>query len=53
MTKSELIEKMAKDVDISKAVAGRALDSFIDGIVAISNPFHGSCPEQRTSMSLP
>lgn len=32
MTKAELIEKMAKDVDISKAAAGKALDSFIDGI---------------------
>ena len=33
MTKTELIDKMAKDADISKAVAGKALDSFIDGIV--------------------
>jgi DNA-binding protein HU-beta len=32
MTKADLIEKMAKDADVSKAVAGRALDSFIDGI---------------------
>jgi len=32
MTKADLIEKMAKDADVSKAVAGRVLDSFIDGI---------------------
>ena len=32
MTKADLIEKMAKDADVSKAVAGRSLDSFIDGI---------------------
>lgn len=33
MTKAELVEKMAKDAGISKAVAGKALDSFIDGVV--------------------
>jgi DNA-binding protein HU-beta len=32
MTKAELIDKMAKDADISKAAAGKALDSFIDGV---------------------
>ncbi len=32
MTKTELIEKMSKDSDISKAAAGKALDSFIDGV---------------------
>jgi DNA-binding protein HU-beta len=32
MTKAELIEKMAKDVDVSKTAAGKALDSFIDGV---------------------
>lgn len=32
MTKTELIEKMAGDADISKAAAGKALDSFVDGI---------------------
>jgi len=32
MTKADLIEKMASDADISKAAAGKALDSFIDGI---------------------
>jgi DNA-binding protein HU-beta len=32
MTKAELIEKMAKDADVSKAAAGKALDSFIDGV---------------------
>ena len=32
MTKAELVEKMATDADISKAAAGKALDSFIDGI---------------------
>jgi DNA-binding protein HU-beta len=33
MTKSELAEKMAKDAGISKAEAGKALGSMIDGIV--------------------
>lgn len=32
MTKVELIEQMAKDAEISKVAAGKALDSFIDGI---------------------
>jgi len=32
MTKQELIEKMAKDADISKAAAEQALNSFMDGI---------------------
>ena len=32
MTKAELIEKMAKEAKITKAAAGRALDSFIDGV---------------------
>ena len=32
MTKAELIEKMAKDAGTSKAVAGKSLDSFIDGV---------------------
>lgn len=32
MTKAEIIDKMAKDADISKAAAGKALDSFVDGL---------------------
>jgi DNA-binding protein HU-beta len=32
MTKAELVEKMATDADISKAAAGKALDSFMDGV---------------------
>lgn len=32
MTKAEIIEKMAKEADVSKAAAERALDSFIDGV---------------------
>ncbi len=32
MTKQELIEKMAKDADISKTAADKALASFMDGI---------------------
>lgn len=32
MTKVEIIEKMAKDANVSKAAAQKALDSFIDGI---------------------
>jgi len=33
MTKADLVEKMAKDAGLSKAAAGKALDSFIDGVV--------------------
>jgi len=32
MNKSELVEKMAEGADISKAAAGRALDSFIQAV---------------------
>ncbi len=32
MNKSELIEKIASDADITKAAAGRALDSFIAAV---------------------
>ena len=32
MNKSQLIDKIAEDADISKAAAGRALDSFISAV---------------------
>jgi DNA-binding protein HU-beta len=32
MTKAEMIEKIAKDAGITKAAAGKAYDSFLDGI---------------------
>lgn len=32
MTKAELIEKMANDAGITKAAAGKAFESFLDGI---------------------
>ncbi len=32
MTKAELVEKMAKDAGITKAAAGKAYDSFLDGV---------------------
>ena len=32
MTKTDLIGKMAKDSKLSKAAAGKALDSFVDGV---------------------
>ena len=32
MTKAELVEKIAKDADISKVAAAAALNSFIEGI---------------------
>ena len=32
MTKAELVETMAKDAKISKAAAGKALDSFSDSV---------------------
>jgi DNA-binding protein HU-beta len=32
MTKAELVEKMANDSGVSKAAAGKALDSFIENI---------------------
>ena len=33
MTKADLIEKMASDADISKAAAGKALDSFVEAVI--------------------
>jgi len=32
MTKGDLVEKMAKDADISKSAANKAMNSFIDGV---------------------
>ena len=32
MTKAELIETMAKDAGTTKAAAGKALQSFLDGV---------------------
>ena len=32
MTKAELLEKIAKDAGITKAAAGKAYESFLDGI---------------------
>jgi DNA-binding protein HU-beta len=32
MNKAELIEAMAQDAKVTKAAAGRALESFIDGV---------------------
>jgi len=32
MTKIELVDKMAKDAKVTKAAAGKALDSFVDGV---------------------
>ena len=32
MTQAEMIEKIAKDADISKAAAAKAYDSFLGGI---------------------
>jgi DNA-binding protein HU-beta len=32
MTKAEMVEKMAKDADISKVAAKAALESFLDGV---------------------
>ena len=34
MTKAELIEAMAKDAGISKAAAGKALQSFLNGVAS-------------------
>lgn len=34
MTKADIIEKMAQDAEISKTAAGKALNSFIENIVA-------------------
>lgn len=33
MTKADLIDKMAKDAGISKAAAGKALDSLLEAVV--------------------
>ena len=32
MNKSELIDKIAEEADISKAAAGKALDAFVDAV---------------------
>ena len=32
MTKTELVDKMAQDAKVTKAAAGKALDSFVDGV---------------------
>ena len=32
LNKSQLVDRIATDADISKAAAGRALDSFIDAV---------------------
>ncbi len=32
MTKAELIEKIAKDAGVAKSVAGKSLESFIEGV---------------------
>ncbi len=32
MTKAELIDKIAKDAKVTKAAAGKAMDSFVDGV---------------------
>ena len=32
MTKTDLIDKIAKEAKVSKAAAGKALDSFVDGV---------------------
>lgn len=32
MTRTELIDKMAKEAKVTKTAAGKALDSFIDGV---------------------
>lgn len=34
MTKADIIEKMAKDAEISKTAAGKALNSFIENITS-------------------
>jgi DNA-binding protein HU-beta len=34
MTKAELVEKVAKDADISKVAATAAVKSFLDGVTA-------------------
>ena len=34
MTKADLIEKVAKDAGITKAAAGKAVQSFIDGVAS-------------------
>ena len=32
MTKTELVDKMAKEAKVTKAAAAKALDSFVDGV---------------------
>ncbi|MBN1907393.1 MAG: HU family DNA-binding protein [Deltaproteobacteria bacterium] len=42
MKKIELVKKMAKDAEISEAAAGRALNSFIDGVITTLKKKDGS-----------
>ncbi|MBI5143289.1 MAG: HU family DNA-binding protein [Nitrospirae bacterium] len=35
MTKAELIDKIAADADITKAAAGKALDSLVDNVAQV------------------
>ena len=42
MKKVELVKKMAKDAEISEAAAGRALNSFIDGVITTLKKKDGS-----------
>ena len=32
MTKADLIEKIAKEVKVTKAAADKAIDAFVDGV---------------------
>ncbi len=32
MTKADLIDRIAKEANVTKAAAGKALDSFVDGV---------------------
>ena len=49
MTKAELIEKMATDTKITKAVAGAVLASLIDGVTKGRNPKTGEAIKIKAS----
>jgi nucleoid DNA-binding protein len=46
MTKAELVDKMAKDADISKAAAGAALNSFVSSVTKALKKKDGTKPEK-------
>ena len=50
MTKAELIEMIAKDAKVTKAAAGKAVDSFIDGVKKATVDLYRSSTAYKSSI---